>query len=103
MSSPIACRLDLLSPAERELEQRLLARARAALGAPEETAAGYRFAVPEHELAALGELLGLERRCCPFLAFALELEAEQGGIFLHIHGRPGVKPFIASVFGRDLP
>ncbi len=100
MESPIACRLDLLSPAERQLEQQLLAHARTVLSAPVETQSGYRFTVPDGELAAIGELLGLERRCCPFLAFALELEAEQGGIFLHIHGRPGVKPFIATVFGR---
>src|SRR4029453_3179996 len=96
MGSPIACRLDLLNAEQRRREQELLAVARAELSAPVETEAGYRFAVRPALLGPLGELLALERRCCPFLAFTLEVEAEQGGIFLHIHGQPGAKAFIAS-------
>jgi hypothetical protein len=97
---PIACRLDLLSPAERRREQELLRLAHQRLGEARETPGGYRFAVPPDWLGELGELLGLERHCCPFLAFALEIAAEQGEVTLHIHGGPGVKAFIAQTFGR---
>jgi hypothetical protein len=98
--APIACRLDLLSPAERRREQELLGLARQRLGEARETPGGYRFAVPPDWLGEVGELLGLERRCCPFLAFSLEIAAEQGEVTLHIHGGPGVKAFVAQTFGR---
>jgi hypothetical protein len=95
----IACRLDLLSTTERRREQELLGLARQRLGAARETAAGYRFAVPPDWLGEAGELLGLERRCCPFLAFTLEIAADQGEVTLHIHGGAGVKTFVAQTFG----
>lgn len=99
MGSPIACRLDLLTPEERRHEQALLATARGFLGRAVETARGYRFAVPPDSLGPLGELVALERRCCPFLAFTLEVAAEQGGVTLEIHGDAEAKAFIASTFG----
>jgi hypothetical protein len=99
MGSPIACRLDLLTPEERRHEQALLATARGILGRAVETARGYRFAVPPEFLGPLGELVALERRCCPFLAFTLEVQAEQGGVTLEIHGDPATKAFIAATFG----
>jgi hypothetical protein len=103
MSDPpvIACRLDLLDPAERRREQELLARARRTFGSAVETAGGYRLPVPPEFLSELGELLGLERRCCPFLAFTLEVAAQPGGVTLDIHGGPGVKAFVAQTFAPE--
>ena len=102
--TPIACRLDLLSPAERQREQHLLALVRRQLGAAQPTPTGYRFAVPPELLGKVGELIGLERRCCPFLAFSLEVAPEQGEVSLNIHGGPGggpeVRDFVAQTFGR---
>jgi hypothetical protein len=101
MSAPIACRLDLLDSAERRREQELLAAARVTFGPMRESADGQRVTVPADFLPALGELLALERRCCPFLAFSLEVPAEGGEVGLHIHGGPGVKEFVARTFGRE--
>ena len=42
------------------------------------------------------EFILLERRCCPFLSFSLEIEKEHGPFCLRITGREGVKEFLAA-------
>ena len=98
--SPIACVLGALTPDAQRRERELLELARAAVTRSEATASGYRlhFADGEALLAALGELIALERRCCPFLAFELRSEAEHGAVTLHIGGRDGVREFVGATF-----
>jgi hypothetical protein len=36
----------------------------------------------------------LEKLCCPFLNFTLEVEAENGSVWLGLTGREGVKAFV---------
>lgn len=96
---PIACDLGALTPEERTREQTLLASFQALCGRAEETETGFRLELPASEpLSRLGEFLALERLCCPFLNFDLSVAAGQGPVTLHIHGAPGVKPFLRSVF-----
>lgn len=100
---PIACDLGALSPEERAREQMLLEKFKALCGRPEETEVGFRLVLPagSEPLSQFGEFLGLERLCCPFLNFDLTVPAGRGPVTLHIHGGPGVKPFIRSVlFGE---
>jgi len=40
------------------------------------------------------EFVALERLCCPFLNFSIEVEAESGPVWLQLTGRAGVKEFI---------
>jgi hypothetical protein len=40
------------------------------------------------------EFISLERLCCPFLGFALEVEPESGPVWLRLTGREGVKAFV---------
>jgi len=40
------------------------------------------------------EFVALERLCCPFLNFSIEVEAESGPVCLRLTGREGVKEFI---------
>ena len=40
------------------------------------------------------EFIALERLCCPFLNFGLEIKAEGGPVWLRLSGREGVKAFI---------
>ena len=47
------------------------------------------------DLAALGEWIALERRCCPFLSFRLDIEPA-GKTTLALTGGPGVKEFLRS-------
>jgi hypothetical protein len=98
--SPVACVLGALTPDQQRRERQLLDLARSSVTGSAATATGYRldFADGQALLAALGELIALERRCCPFLAFELRSEAELGEVSLHISGRPGVREFVAETF-----
>ena len=46
----------------------------------------------------LAEWISLERRCCPFLAFALEWKQDDS-VSVRLTGEPGVKEFIAAEMG----
>ena len=47
------------------------------------------------DLAVLGEWIGLERRCCPFLHFRIDI-APAGKIALALTGASGVKEFLRA-------
>lgn len=53
-----------------------------------------RFADKLDVLKRLAEFVSLEKLCCPFLGFEIEVEAESGPIWLRLTGREGVKEFI---------
>ncbi len=96
---PIACNLSRLNGDQRQRERELLAEFRKRWGKESETDDGVWFAAAAHpeELARLGELLGLERLCCPFLAFRLEVTCAES-CRLHISGPSGAKELILAEF-----
>ncbi len=49
------------------------------------------------------EFIVLERLCCPFFDFALELPAGSTSFRLLVSGEQGIKPFIRAEFGEVLP
>lgn len=51
-------------------------------------------------LNKLAEFMELERLCCPFFGFAVELEPEGGAVSLKLTGREGVKQFIKAEIGE---
>ena len=67
----------------------------------EELPHGYalRFATEEDRLPSLAEFIAGERRCCPFLSFALEVEAGGGPTWLRLTGPEGVKEFLREELG----
>ena len=54
----------------------------------------FRFADESDLLRRLAEFVSLEKLCCPFLRFDIEVEAERGPVWLRLTGREGVKEFI---------
>lgn len=98
---PIACDLTKLSPQERIREKELLALFKRSVRGSVETEGGIRYAVAADPatLAAVGELFGLERLCCPFLAFELQVSTQEEAS-VHLYGGAGVKEFVALEFGR---
>ena len=46
-------------------------------------------------LAAASELIAVERRCCPFLTFALKAEPGGGPVRLSLTGPEGTREFLA--------
>jgi len=61
---------------------------------------GYAFRMLREKLsfAELAEFVSLESRCCPFFDFAMELEHNNGPLWLKLQGSEGVKPFIRAEF-----
>lgn len=46
-------------------------------------------------------LIAAERQCCPFFAFTLVFEPQQGPIWLHLCGGEGVKGFVEELIAAD--
>jgi hypothetical protein len=47
----------------------------------------------------LAEFISLEKLCCPFLSFVVDVEREGGPVWLRLTGREGVKAFIREEIG----
>lgn len=54
----------------------------------------FRFADDSNALKGLVDFVSLEKLCCPFLRFEIDVEAENGPVWLRLTGREGVKAFI---------
>lgn len=100
MELPIAC---TLSEAAQEERRRTLLDSvgRAAIEVTElPLGYAYRFDPESDLIPILGDLIDLERRCCPFLTFTLIVEAGQQPIWLEITGEAAAKSVIAAFFGQ---
>jgi hypothetical protein len=101
MPRPIACVLDALT-AEQKLRQRdLVSRLRSALTEVEETADGFRARPGDVSLVEIAEWIALERRCCPFVRFTLEVEGED--TIVAVSGPEGTKAIFAAELDRRQP
>lgn len=95
---PIVCELtdwDLQKRREKYLD-----RAAASLLGSEELSDGfrYRFSLRDLTLQDFAEIIDLERKCCPFLKFALVVEAGEEYISLDLTGPEGTKEAVRSLF-----
>ncbi len=98
--SPIACDLSALNAQQRERRHALEVELRRAVEEVQELENGYALRLDaEPALLNLAEFITLERLCCPFLHFAVELEREGGPLWLRVTGRGGVKEFLRAEFG----
>ena len=98
---PIACDLDALTPAERERRRTLVgALAQAIVGRAElDRGFGLRVDLAKLDLPALAEWIALERRCCPFLNFTIELGPGDGPVTVALSGGDGVREFLRAEMG----
>jgi hypothetical protein len=100
---PIACAPSVFSPAERERWNELRRAWRTGVQEIRELPEGYAFRL-DLDRAALPEIaewIALERRCCPFLAFSLEIEPRGGAAWLGLSGGAGVKEVLRAGFSRS--
>jgi hypothetical protein len=93
---PPACRLDVFSASERQRYDALRATLAARRQGVEELPDGFALLFPgEPDLfRSLSEWIILESRCCPFLSFALELDAAPPAIRVRLRGGEDVKRFL---------
>ena len=94
--SPLACDMTAIPAEQRPIH---LAAGRELFSGIRETrelSDGYqfRFDAEPDVVRRLAEFVALEKLCCPFLSFAIAIEAENGPVWLRLTGREGVKAFI---------
>jgi hypothetical protein len=90
-----------LDASQRERQHLLMKRFRAALQETESLGDGYAFRLPADTATILdvAEFITIERLCCPFLRFELEIGPAGSPAWLRLTGRAGVKEFIETEFG----
>lgn len=101
MTTPIACDPSAIAEKDRAHWLDVAKRVHAAVQEVQDLPEGYafRFAASTDELVALAVHVDFERRCCPFLRFAIEVEAEHGPVWLRVTGGEGVKEFLRATIG----
>jgi hypothetical protein len=96
---PVACSLTASQLQERR--STLISKFKAIVREQRELESGYAYRFPSDQdlLGDLANFITLERRCCPFLQFALRAEPNFGPIWLELTGPAGTKEFLNSLFG----
>jgi hypothetical protein len=102
--SPFACDMSAIEPDRRGEHIAMIDELFRAVEDIRELPNGYAFRLSNESdlLHKAAKFIALERLCCPFLGFAIEVEPEGGAVWLSLTGRDGVKPFIVAEIGDHL-
>src|SRR6185369_16275999 len=73
----------------------------AAIQEKRELADGYAFRLPPERWLDAARWAALEKKCCPFFAFALRAAPDRGPLWLEVTGRPGAKAFMKAELGLE--
>ena len=100
-----ACNMGAIEPAQRAEH---LANTRQLLGklqSIEERPDGYALQIPLDATTLLDAVrfINLERLCCPFFGFTVEVEPGASSFWLGLAGPAGVKPFIEAELELSYP
>jgi hypothetical protein len=97
----LACNSSRLTAEQRQERVELAKLIHAQTQELQELPDGYAFRLPSSStlFLELAEFVQLERCCCPFFNFKLELEANEGPIWLKITGPEGSKEFMKTEVG----
>lgn len=96
MQTPIACDMTAIPPEQRQSHLTTSKNLFAKIQQIRELENGYEFRLADERglMLELAEFISLEKLCCPFLNFMIEVEQEGGPVWLRLTGREGVKAFI---------
>ena len=97
---PIACHLKALDATQRERQKELLGIVRGKIQKTVELSDGFALQMPTDQATFLevAEWVSLERRCCGFAEFALELRLDDT-VWVKMTGKPGAKEVFAAEMG----
>jgi hypothetical protein len=97
---PLACNLKAFTPAERPEWRKLIDEVKQAAVPSGEVKNGYSFRInAKHvSIVEVARWIELERKCCPFIDFEVDLHGADGALSLVLKGREGVKQFIGEDF-----
>ena len=103
--TPFACDMTAIAPEQRGAHIATIERLFRSAQNMRELPDGYAFELPNESdiLLTAAQFITLERLCCPFFGFGIEVEREGGSLWLSLTGREGVKPFIMAEIGDHLP
>lgn len=95
----LACNLKAIHTADRPRYTDLMKRLRASVRTQTEIVDGYRYALDTTmmTLPEVAEWIAMERLCCPFLAFQLDVKSN-GDSQLTLRGPEGVKAILVEEF-----
>ena len=97
---PIACNLLGLTAAERARQKELHKQLFSKVERVRELPNGYAVGLPgsKETILAVAEFITLERTCCSFFRFELEVGRQEEPVWLRITGAEGVKDFLKTQF-----
>ena len=99
MPLPLACCPTAISPAARPRYNELIRRLAGSVRNRTELSDGYAFDLDESiSLQEIAEWIAMERLCCPFLAFQLDVSAG-GATQLSLRGPDGAKAILREAIG----
>ncbi|HEU4389647.1 MAG TPA: hypothetical protein VFV34_17715 [Blastocatellia bacterium] len=100
---PIACLITALTPEQRTRHTRLMKQLRESATESHETPDGYEIRFPGHTptILAIAEFITLERACCPFFKFELEISGGEAPVTLRVTGPKGAKQVLKTAFGLN--
>ena len=95
----LVCTLDALDEEQLGRHRALWQQLKASAVDNRELPDGYAFgfAMDDALFVKAAEFVTLERLCCPFFRFSLELEPEEASFWLKLTGGEEVKAFLASM------
>ena len=98
--TPFACNLNAFNSEERMRWRKLLDQVVPAVLVARDLSDGYALQVNTSRVSVVevAEWIELERKCCPFFDFRIDLHGEDGTLWLSLKGREGVKQFIQMDF-----
>jgi hypothetical protein len=104
VTSPIACALtpDQLRDRKAGLLPGLCSRA--ATITPRDEGLQLEFAADDRDIVStIAAVIDAERRCCPFLSFAVTVAPDAGPIVLSVSGPAGTRAFLESLLPVQAP
>ncbi|HEX2188716.1 MAG TPA: hypothetical protein VHG51_07435 [Longimicrobiaceae bacterium] len=95
--TPLACVPGAIPAAERPAHFALVRRLFGEVAESREPLAnGYAFRFPPEALEAVARFVANERKCCPFLAFVVEVPPAVGPVWLRLTGPEGTPALLEA-------